>query len=116
MVKPPSGNGGVIQETRDAIIMNVETPFGEEISALVGEEVVVDSKGPFLYIGTLETVNFNTLKLCDVDVHDLRDSSTSNDYYLIQSRKWGVRCNRRSVYIFSKEIVSVSRLSSVIEY
>jgi len=50
--------------------MSEGTPFGEEIWTLVGDEVVVDTRGPFLYIGTLESVNSNSLRLSDVDVHD----------------------------------------------
>ncbi len=96
--------------------MSENTPFGEEIWALVGDEVVLDTRGPFLYIGTLDSVNSNSLRLTDVDVHDLRETNSSNDYYLIQSRKSGIRCNRRSVYVLSKEIVSISRLSSIIQY
>lgn len=96
--------------------MSENTPFGEEIWALVGGEVVVDTRGPFLYIGTLDSVNSNSLRLSDVDVHDLRETNTSKDYYLIQSLKSGVRSNRRSVFVLSKEIISISLLSSIIEY
>lgn len=96
--------------------MTDQTPFGEEVEQMTGETVVVDVKGPFMYIGTLDGVHANSLRLTEVDVHDTRETTTSHDLYLIQSLKTGVRCNRRAVYVLSKQIVSISRLSDIIRY
>jgi len=88
----------------------------EELKALIGEQVVVDTKGPFLYIGTLERVEADSLLLRDVDVHDTRESSSSADLYLIETLKHGIRINRRSVYVLAREVVSVSRLADIVPY
>ena len=90
--------------------------FAPELEALIGQQVVVDSKGPFLYIGTLSKVNPNTLLLTNVDVHNTGDSPTTNERYLINALKDGVRVNRQTAYVLSEDIVSVSPLSAVIPY
>jgi len=96
--------------------MNGDSAFGPELESLIGQQVVVDTRGPYLYIGTLDRIDSNSLLLTEVDVHDTRESSTSNELYLIQSLKMGVRPNRRAVYVISKEIVSISRLSDIVPY
>jgi len=90
--------------------------FAPELETLIGQTVIVDTKGPFLYVGTLRQVNANTLLLTDVDVHNCADSPTSNDLYLIQLCTDGIRINRQSVYVLAKEVVSVSLLSDIVIY
>jgi len=90
--------------------------LAQELAGLVGEQVVLDTKGPFLYIGTLERVECGTVLLSEVDVHDLRESSSSADLYLIETLKHGVRTNRKSVYVLTREIVSISRLTDIVPY
>ncbi len=90
--------------------------FAPELKALVGEQVVVDTKGPFVYIGVLTRLDSGTLLLSDVDVHDLRDSVSSVDRYLIDTLKHGVRVNRHSVRVLAREVVSISRLSDIVPY
>ncbi len=96
--------------------MTPEQSFAPVIESLIGQQVVVDTKGPFLYIGTLEKLTGNALLLAEVDVHHTGESSTSNDLYLVETARHGVRASRRSVYVLSKEIVSISPLSAIIRY
>ena len=96
--------------------MTTGESFATELEALIGQQVVVDTNGPFLYIGTLRQVNVNTLLLTEVDVHNTAESPSSNDLYLIQVRTDGIRINRQSVYILTKEVVSVSPLSDIVMY
>jgi len=90
--------------------------FAPELGALIGQKVVVDTKGVFLYVGTLRQVNANTLLLTEVDVHNCAQSPTPNDLYLIQLRTDGIRINRQSVHVLAKEVVSVSLLSDIVMY
>ena len=96
--------------------MGSQESFAPELEALVGQQVVVDTTGPYLYIGVLKKLSANAVLLADVDVHDSAESSTSNDLYLIEALKHGVRPNRRSAYVLSKGIVSISPLSDVLLY
>jgi len=61
-------------------------------------------------------VDDHVLLLRDVDVHDNRETSTSKDLYLIQTKKFGVKKNRLEAAVLRSQVVSVSRLADVIEY
>ena len=96
--------------------MNTEDTFANELSPLIGTQVVVDVDGPLVYIGTLEEIHSNTLLLVDADAHDLRETATSTDRYLIQTCQHGIRANRRSVTVMARHVVSISPLDAVITY
>ena len=89
---------------------------GRELEALIGQEVVLDVKDPHLFIGTLTSVDRSVLVLENADVHFCGDSMTTTELYLLETKKTGIRPNRRQVCVLRSEIVSVSRLADVIEY
>jgi small nuclear ribonucleoprotein (snRNP)-like protein len=80
------------------------------------KNVVVDTNSNFLYIGRLEDVNDHFVLLRDADVHDCRQSPSMNEKYIMEAKKFGVRCNRRLVHIRLQEVISMSLLDDVIEY
>lgn len=88
----------------------------DEIKEMIGEEVVVDTATPLLYIGRLTKVGDYFLVLEDVDVHDSNESSSTKECYTMDARKYGVKKNRRRVMVVRSIIASVSLLSDVIEY
>ncbi len=88
----------------------------DEFSALIGEEVVLDVKDPHLYIGTLCRMGTECLVLQNADVHFCGDSQTTSELYLLETKKNGIRANRREVFVLRRDVVSISRLSDVIEY
>jgi hypothetical protein len=96
----------------------VTEPEGEqlELADLWGNTVVLDTRGPLLYIGTLTATGPCFYTLTDADVHDLSDSSTSKEVYIMEAAKHGVRKNRESVFVRRHEIVSLSSLESVVKY
>ncbi len=81
---------------------------------LVGEDVVLDMSGPYAILGRLTGEQDDSLVLDDVDIHDLRDTSTTREKYVLDSREHGVRPNRRQAWVRKAEIVSISRLSDVV--
>jgi hypothetical protein len=80
------------------------------------ENVVVDTNSNFLYIGKLEDVGEHFVILRDADVHDCRQSPSMNERYIMETKKFGVRSNRKRIHIRIEEVVSVSLLDDVIEY
>lgn len=80
------------------------------------KNVVVDTHSNFLYIGKLEDVGEHFVILRDADVHDCRQSPSMNEKYIMEAKKFGVRCNRKRVHIRLQEVVSMSLLEDVIEY
>lgn len=86
----------------------------QRLSQWVGEVVVVDCRAPFLAVGKLSTASDDFLELSDADMHDLRDTSTSRENYLVKISKIGVQANRRNLLIRMDEVVGLSRLDDVI--
>lgn len=92
--------------------MTEETALFDEY---VGREVVLDVSSPFVYIGTLSGYTRHSLTLENADVHDLRDTSTTRELYVLDARRHGFNGNRKRVVVRVSEIVSVSALEDVIE-
>jgi hypothetical protein len=88
----------------------------ESLSDVFDKDVVLDTRGPLLYIGTLKAIGVCFYTLVDADVHDIADSSTSKEVYIMEAAKHGVRKNRESVLVRKTEIVSLSLLGDVVKY
>ncbi len=87
-----------------------------DFEALVGQTVVVDTDGPVLYLGRLAALSDDFLTLEDADVHNLGDSATSRERYVIDAKRLGVRPNRKRVEVRLVRVVGLSRLEDVIEF
>jgi small nuclear ribonucleoprotein (snRNP)-like protein len=88
----------------------------DTLHALVKQQVVVDTRSPWVYIGTLAEVQADCLLLTNVDVHDSSETPTPKERYVLDSSKTGVHANRHSVYVNLEYVVSVSLLSEVIKF
>ena len=91
------------------------TRLPEGLEDLVGREVVLDARSLYVFIGRLVGADSLYLVLEDADVHDLRDTSTNREVYVIETKKYGIRANRRRVLVRMDEVVSVSKLEDVID-
>lgn len=80
---------------------------------LLNKNVVVDVESMFVYLGQLTAVTDKTLTLIKADVHDLRDSTTTRERYILDSRMDGIRTNRERVLIARCGVVSISALEDV---
>ena len=89
-----------------------------EYSRFIGKDIVVDTDGPILYIGTLDSVTAESLVFGEVDVHHVTDgnASATNEVYVMESKKLGVRTNRKATYVRIARIMSVSLLDDVIGF
>jgi hypothetical protein len=84
------------------------------IAELVGLEVVVDLRG-FVCIGTLSAVDADCLALADADFHDLSDTQTSRENYIVDSKRTGIKANRKRVVLMRAEVVAITRFGDVID-
>jgi hypothetical protein len=91
-------------------------PEAEEILRHRGQYVVVDTDSDYLYIGKLVGVSGLFITLGDADVHSRRESSSMNEKYVLESKKYGIRSNRREVHIRFQRVVSYSLLEDVTDY
>ncbi|RPI87452.1 MAG: hypothetical protein EHM42_05175 [Planctomycetaceae bacterium] len=84
------------------------------LAALVGREVVIDTGPPYVILGTLAGFDAHHVTLDHVDVHDLRDTTTTRENYMVDSRRHGIRGNRRHAIVARREIVCVAALDDVL--
>lgn len=84
------------------------------LEELIGQKIVVDLRSHYVCLGTLEQVNEQWLVLRGADLHDFRDSDTTREIYVADSRATGIKKNRKRVLVVRGDIVAVSRLEDVI--
>jgi hypothetical protein len=89
---------------------------GSDWEQFVGKIVVVDTDSRFVYLGTLDRVEDHFVVLKDVDAHDRRESPSTKEQYIMETKKFGVKPNRREVNVRKHLIVSVSKLEDVVGY
>lgn len=90
--------------------MSFESPH---LAIHINREVVLDLQSPYVILGTLVGEDLRYLILEDADVHDLRDTKTTRELYIVESRRHGIRTNRKQVIVRKDEIVSISPLDAV---
>lgn len=93
-----------------------EGPEVSEVGHLINEQVVLDTRADITYIGTLVTIGEHFYVLDSADVHDVNTGRTSKEIYILESFKYGIKMNRRRVFVRSSEIVSLSALQDIIDY
>jgi hypothetical protein len=75
---------------------------------------VVDFRSSFVCLGTLVRLDENFLELKNADLHDLRDTQTSRENYVVAARTTGIKRNRKRVLLVRADVVAVSRLDDVV--
>lgn len=81
---------------------------------LFGQEVVLDLSSPYVYLGRLVERQGDFLLLSDADVHDLRDTATTREKYVLAARGHGINANRRWAWVSRSQIVGISRLDDIV--
>jgi hypothetical protein len=79
----------------------------------MGEEIVMDTQGPLIFIGRLVETGPTHVALADADVHDTNDSRASKDLYILETRDLGIRVNRTLAVVMRSQVASVSLLRDV---
>jgi len=85
------------------------------VEQFIGRDVVIDVESQYVFLGRLTDLKTGWVTLRQADVHDLRDSKTTRELYVLDSRTDGIRVNRKEVMIPTDQIVSISLLDDVIE-
>jgi len=81
---------------------------------LKGREVVLDVASMYVYLGTLAGWDDKFVTLESADVHDLRDTATSRERYIVESHLHGIRQNRNRVHVRWNEVISLSALDDIL--
>ncbi len=77
-------------------------------------EVVLDLRSMFVCLGTFVAADHRYLIIENADIHDLRDTTTTRERYIVDSKIHGIHCNREKVLISADEVVGISLLDDVI--
>jgi hypothetical protein len=85
------------------------------LEEMIGEKVVIDLRSEFVCLGTLVRVDEHYAELKNADVHDLRDTDTTRENYVAESRATGVKRNRKRALVVLREMVAVARLADVVD-
>ena len=85
------------------------------LEELIGEKVVIDLRSPFVCLGTLLRIDEHFLELKNADLHDLRDTETTRETYVAESRGTGIKRNRKRLLLVRADMVAVARLEDVVD-
>jgi small nuclear ribonucleoprotein (snRNP)-like protein len=85
------------------------------LEEFVGQKVVVDLQSPYVCIGTLKQFDNHYLELRNADLHDLRDTDTTRELYVADSRLTGIKRNRKRLLLVRTEVVAVALLDDVVD-
>jgi small nuclear ribonucleoprotein (snRNP)-like protein len=87
---------------------------GHMLEELLGQKVIVDLRSTFVCLGTLQQMDEQFLELRNADLHDLRDTETTRELYVADSKATGIKRNRKRVWVVRAEIVAIGRLDDVV--
>jgi hypothetical protein len=90
------------------------TDKDDGLQALYGQAIVIDAVSEYVFLGRLVDSDHRYLVLEDADVHDLRETNTTREFYVLEARQHGINANRKRVFVRRNEVVSVSRLDDVV--
>lgn len=85
-----------------------------EVMSYCGQRIVVDVRSPFVFLGTLDRVTETFAILIDADAHDLRETSTTREAYVLDAVRYGINVNRKEVWIRWDEVVCFSPIEAVV--
>jgi hypothetical protein len=85
------------------------------LDSLIGQEIVLDLASPYVVLGTFCGLDAHCYILEKADVHDLRDTTTTREHYVLDARRHGINSNRLRVLIRQEDVIGVSLLSDVLE-
>jgi hypothetical protein len=77
-------------------------------------ESLFDCVSPYVAVGTLVRVAPEYLELKDADMHDLRDTDTTREIYLVKTARLGVQHTREVLVFRMDQLVGISRLEDVV--
>jgi len=84
------------------------------LQTLIGRNVVLDTNGPFVYLGRLVEITEQGFWLEDADVHNRDEGHASKEVYVFEAKQHGIHVNRKRVFVLRAGVVSLSALEDVV--
>jgi small nuclear ribonucleoprotein (snRNP)-like protein len=88
---------------------------GSLLAEMIGGKVVIDLRSTFVALGTLIGADELFLALKNADLHDLRDTDTTREIYVVESKLTGIKRNRKRVLVLRSDMVAIARLEDVVD-
>ena len=85
------------------------------LDEFLNQKVVVDLSSPFVCLGKLVRLDDHFLELKNADLHDLRDTDTTRENYIAESKATGIKRNRKRVLVLRSDMVAIARLDDVVD-
>lgn len=85
----------------------------QALKKYLNKKIVIDTRSAWVYIGILDEILDNCIVLSEADVHDSNAVQTTKEFYVLESKKTGIKSNRHKVYVNMEFIVSFSSLDEV---
>lgn len=87
----------------------------ETLNSYLQQKVVLDLRSHYVCLGKLVRIEGNYYVLESADLHDLRDSPTTRENYIVSARISGIKANRKQTLIRVEEVVAISLFKNVID-
>ena len=84
------------------------------LDELLGCEVVLDTGGPILYLGTLVSFDERGFWLEDADLHNCSEGHATREQYIAEAARDGIHANRKRILVSRQVVYSVSAMSDVV--
>lgn len=84
------------------------------LERLIGSEVVLDTAGLTIYLGTLREIRPDGLWLEDADVRDQAEGHVTKERYICEAKQHGICPNRRRVFVRIEVVLSCSALADIL--
>ena len=81
----------------------------------IGQKIVIDLRSEYVCLGTLADVGDHFLEMRDVDLHDLRDTETTRENYIVAAVFTGIQRNRRRILLNRSEVVAIALMTDVVD-
>jgi hypothetical protein len=85
------------------------------IEEFVGQKVVLDLRGPFVCLGRLIAYDDHFLDIRDGDLHDLRDTQTTRENYVVSSKRTGIKHNRKRLLVARADVIALALFKDIID-
>jgi hypothetical protein len=84
------------------------------LEELLNQKVVIDFRSSYVCLGTLLRIEEHYLELKNADLHDIRDTQTTRENYVVAACRTGIKRNRKRVLVSRDDMLAIARLEDVI--
>ncbi len=81
----------------------------------LGQPVVADLDTNYLVFGVLTEMTDDVLIFLEADLHDHGEANATKEVYALETKRFGIRANRRRVVVPRHRLVALSLIADIAE-